>query len=167
MEKRILKNFLFAGLLTLLVTGVTSCGVKDSDLKASVETALKANPDMTGLTVDVKDGIVTLGGECKDDACKAKCEELAKAVKGVKNVDNKTTVTPPPPPPPAPVIAADDPLTAGVKDATKDFPGVTATVKDGIITVTGEITAAHWKKLKMALDGLKPKKVDGSALKIK
>ncbi len=166
MKKGILRTFLLATLSIALVTGITSCGVKDADVKAAVETALQANPDMKGLTVEVKDGVVTLGGECKDDACKAKCEELAKAVKGVKSVDNKTTVTPPPPPPTV-VVTADDPLVKGVTDATKDFPGVTATVKDGVITVTGEITAAHWKKLKMALDGLKPKKVDGSGLKIK
>jgi hypothetical protein len=54
-----------------------------------------------------------------------------------------------------------------VKDATKDFPEIAATVKEGVIAVTGEITAARWKALKMTLDGLKPKKVDGSALKIK
>ena len=53
-----------------------------------------------------------------------------------------------------------------VKDATKDFTGITATVKDGIIYVTGELKSADWKKLKMALDGLKPKKVDAAGLKI-
>jgi hypothetical protein len=49
----------------------------------------------------------------------------------------------------------------------KDYPGVTATVKDGVITVTGESTAAKWKMLKMALDALHPKKVDASGLKVK
>ena len=63
-------------------------------------------------------------------------------------------------------ITPDDPLTAGVRDATKDFPTVTATVNDGVIAVSGELKADDWKKLKMALDGLKPKKVDAAGLKI-
>ena len=53
-----------------------------------------------------------------------------------------------------------------MKDATKDFPGVTATVKDGVISVNGELKSADWKRLKMSLDGLKPKRVDASGLKI-
>jgi hypothetical protein len=40
-------------------------------------------------------------------------------------------------------------------------------VKDGVITITGEQKADRWKKLKMALDALKPKKVDASGLKVK
>ena len=58
-----------------------SCGQKDSDIKASVEEKLKTNTDMAGpMTVAVNDGVVTISGECKDDACKAKCEDLAKSV---------------------------------------------------------------------------------------
>lgn len=61
----------------------------------------------------------------------------------------------------APVeIAADDPLTKSVADATKDFPTVKAEVKDGIITLTGEITKANLIKLMQSVNALKPKKVD-------
>ena len=58
------------------------------------------------------------------------------------------------------VVAADDPLTKGVADATKDFPGVKAEVKDGVITLTGEIKRAGMQKLMMGLNTLKPKKID-------
>lgn len=64
-------------------------------------------------------------------------------------------------------ISPDDALIKGVTDATKDYPELTATVKDGVVTVSGETTADRWKKLKMALDELKPKKVDASGIKIK
>jgi hyperosmotically inducible protein len=64
-------------------------------------------------------------------------------------------------------ITPDDALIKGVTDATKDFPELTASVKDGVVSVTGETTADRWKKLKMALDELKPKKVDASGIKIK
>ncbi len=80
---------------------------------------------------------------------------------------NNLTIAPPPPPPAPVQISGDDQLNKGITDALKDFPTVKATAKDSIITVTGEATAANWKKIKIALDGLKPKKVDAKELKIK
>ena len=96
------------------------CGQKDADIKAAVEEKLKTNTEMTRpMTVSVTDGVVTLSGECKDEACKAKCEELAKSVKGVKSVVNNAVAAAVP----VPVqVATDDALTTGVKDATKDHP---------------------------------------------
>ena len=151
----------------VLVAGLTftGCKPKDADIKASIEKSLKESPATAGVMVMVNEGVATLSGEVADDATKAALEAKVKAMKGVKSVQDNTTL---PAPPAAPVqITADDPLTSAVRDATKDFPEVTATVADGIITVTGEITAAKWKTLKMALDGLNPKKVDGSSLTIK
>jgi hypothetical protein len=64
-------------------------------------------------------------------------------------------------PAPAPVvIAADDPLSKGVTDAIKDYPGVKADVKDGVVTLTGDIKRAELQKLMMSLHTLKPKKID-------
>lgn len=154
-------------LATVALISSTSPGCKskpkDADVKSSVETALRANPETNGLMVDVAEGVVTLSGDAKDEAAKAKAAELATAVKGVKSVQNNISVAPPPPPV---EITADDPLTSAVKDATKDFPTVTASVKDGVISVSGELKSDAWKKLKIALDGLKPKRVDASGLKI-
>ncbi len=153
-----------------IVTTVSfvSCKPKDDDIKAAIEAKIKADADLAPVSVDVKDGIATLSGQVKDDATKAKVPTLTADVKGVKSTTDNTSVTPPPPPPPAPVaITADDPLTKSVTDATKDYPTVKTTVKDGVIAVTGTIAPDKWKKLKMSLDGLHPKKVDGSALTIK
>ena len=88
--------------MVIATLAFVSCKPKDADIKAAVEKALAADPMMTGTTVDVKDGVVTIGGECKDDACKAGCEKIITAVKGVKSVVNNCTVAPPPPPPPPP-----------------------------------------------------------------
>ena len=67
------------------------------------------------------------------------CEESITAIPGVEKVVNNLTV-PPPPPAPAPVtITADDPLTKGVNDAIKDYPGVTAAVKDGVSLVFNKL----------------------------
>ncbi|HRP54429.1 BON domain-containing protein [Agriterribacter sp.] len=128
-----------------------------------IEAKIQSNSALSHLAVTVKDGVVTLSGEAKDEADRANSEAAVKSIEGVKEVVNNTTIAPAP----APVeIAADDPLTKGIADALKDFPTVKATANDGVITVTGETTAANWKKIKMALDGLKSKKVDATALKI-
>lgn len=61
----------------------------------------------------------------------------------------------------APVdVSSDDALRRGATDATKDFPGVNATVNNGEITVTGDISRDDWMRLKPSLDALNPKKVN-------
>ena len=148
-----------------IVTTVSfvSCKPKDTDVQTAIETKLKAKPDMGNVTVDVKDGIATINGVCKDDMCKADCGKIAADEKGVKSVVNNLTIASvaPTTPTTAPVtIAADDPLAKSVTDATKDYPTVNASVNNGIITLTGEIKKASLPKLMMALNGLHPKKVD-------
>lgn len=140
--------------------GLMSCKPKDADIKTAIEKKISANPAMAGTSVDVKDGVATISGTCKDDACKNMCEAEIKTVKGVKNVINNCTVTPPPPPPAPVVVNADEMLIKAVKDAVKDFPTVTTDVKDGIITLTGTIKKEGLQKLMPALQSLKPKKVE-------
>ncbi|MDR3714589.1 MAG: BON domain-containing protein [Puia sp.] len=140
---------------------LSSCKPKDSDIQASIDAIRKTTPEMTGVVASVSQGVVTLTGECKDDAAKAISEKAVTVIKGVKQVIDNCTLTPPPPPPPASVvIAPDDPLTKEVADATKDYPGVHSDVKDGVVTLTGEIKRADLKTLMMGLHTLKPKKID-------
>ncbi|HRO45061.1 BON domain-containing protein [Agriterribacter sp.] len=163
MEKtlfRLLKGTMFVAMAGIWLF---SCKPKISD--QDIEAKIQSNTALSHLVATVQDGVVTLSGEAKDQADQMDSEAAVKSIEGVKQVINNTTIAPPPPP--APVeIAADDPLTKGIADALKDFPTVKATAADGIITVTGETTAANWRKIKMTLDGLKPKKVDATALKI-
>lgn len=148
--------------MTAVLTGCKS-KPKDADLKAAIETLLQTKPAGSGITVSVDKGVATLNGQVTDEANK---EELGKAtagIMGVKSVVNNLNVTSA-----APVsIAMDDPLTAAVKDATKDFPTVSTAVSDGVITLKGEIQKANLQKLMMALQALKPKKVDNTQLVIK
>jgi len=166
-----MKRMLTAITLSAMLFYLPACKgkVKDADIKTAVETGLCSTPGYSGLAVDVKDGAVTITGQVAEASAKTALQSKVQAVKGVKSVqDNTTVMAPPPPPAPAtPAITADDPLTKGVTDALKDHPGIKATVNDGMITVTGEIKAADWRKVKIALDGLKPKKVDASGLKVK
>ncbi|MEP6712442.1 MAG: BON domain-containing protein [Ferruginibacter sp.] len=147
-------------LVLIAAVSFTGCKPKDADIKTAIEKSLKEDPSTSGVLVMVNDGVATLSGEVKDETAKSSSAAKAGAVKDVKSVVNNTTVAVPTPPPAPVVIAADDPLMASVRNATKDFPTVTASVADGIITLNGSIAKASLSKLMMALNGLHPKKIE-------
>ncbi|MEO5681474.1 MAG: BON domain-containing protein [Chitinophagaceae bacterium] len=128
--------------------------------KTVTEKITAISSDVSDASASVKDGVVTLNGMFKDDASKAQFEATVKAIPGVKSVVNNSTVAPPPPAPAAVEVTADDPLVKGVTDATKDFPGVKADVKDGVITLTGDIKRSSLPMLMKSLNTLKPKKIE-------
>lgn len=141
-------------LVTGLSAGMISCKSqekKDAEAKAKIEAAAP------GVTVAVKDGVATLSGEMATDAAKAAAAEAAKKVEGVKSVVDNTTVTPPPAPV---VINPDEALISAANEAVKAFTGVTASVKDGIVTLNGEIKKAELSKLMQAVNAAHPKKVE-------
>lgn len=149
----------------LLMLGfLASCKPKDADIKTAVEEKIKSLPNAAGITVDVKDGVATLNGSSSDDATKSQIEAAVKETKDVKSVTDNIVVTPPVvdnTSANSPVsIAGDDVLTKGVADAVKDFPGVKASVKNGVISLAGTIKRASLAKLMMALNSLKPKSFD-------
>ncbi len=134
------------------------CGPKDKDIQTSVENKIRTENNMTGIAATVNDGVVTLSGQCESEAAKAKCTELAQGVKGVKSVTNNCTVMQMQTQTPM-QVNPDETLQKGVTDATKDHPGVSATVNDGVITLTGNITRDKLSKLMMTLNSLQPKKI--------
>jgi osmotically-inducible protein OsmY len=142
--------------------GFVSCSPKDADIKAAVETKLKEKPDMTaGAMVEVKAGVATLTGQCKDDMCKADCEKLASEVKGVKSVINNLSIAPPPPPvvaAPASIITVLDAATQQkVKDGLKDIKGVTVEFAEDKAVLTGTVTKADRMKIMQILASAKVK----------
>jgi osmotically-inducible protein OsmY len=146
----------FASLVTFSLA-VAACAPKDADIKVAADQAVASVP---GVTVDVANGVATISGEFADETAKASTEALVKAVKGVKSVVNNGTITPPPPPV---VISEDDTLRLKVAEALKDFPTLVADVKDGVVTLTGEITRTDLSKVMQALSALHPKKIDNKA----
>ena len=139
-----------------IVVGVSSCKPKDADIQKAVQTAIAANPDAAGVAAVVEKGVVTLTGEVKDEAASVALNALAAGQKGVKSVVNSLTVVPP-----APVISASDQvLIDGLITALKDNPTVTTAVKDGIITMTGEVKKADLPKILQKISALKPVKID-------
>lgn len=141
--------------------GFVSCSPKDADVKAAIETKLKAKPDMTGVMVDVKDGVATISGECKDDACKADCEKMTKDEKGVKTVINNLTIAAPPPPPPPPPASLSTVLDAAtqqkVTDGLKDIKGVTVEFSGDKAVLSGQVTKADRMKIMQMLSSAKVK----------
>lgn len=133
--------------------------VSDADIKTAVDAKLQANPDYSMLTSDVANGVVTISGDVKDEATKDSVEVALKDVKGVKSVVMNATVAPPPPPP---IITADDSLTTAIKDAVKDNPTVTATVSDGVVTLTGDVKKSDLPKLLQKVNATHPKKVENN-----
>ncbi len=126
----------------MLAVAFTSCKPKDADIKAKIEAALKADPMMTNTTVDVKDGVATIGGECKDEACKAMCEKTVAGIKGVKSVVNSCTVAPPPVVAPASVTTVlDDATMQKVKDGLKDIKGITLDFAGDKAVLSGSVSA--------------------------
>jgi hyperosmotically inducible periplasmic protein len=140
--------------------GFVSCKPKDADIKAKIEEALKADPMMTGTVVEVKDGVATISGECKDDACKAMCEKTVAGIKGVKSVVNNCNVAAPPPPPPAPASLStilDEATQQKVKDGLKDIKGVEVMFDGDKAVLSGEVTKANRMKIMQMLAAAKVK----------
>ncbi|MEO7524458.1 MAG: BON domain-containing protein [Ferruginibacter sp.] len=141
---------------------LVSCKPKDADVKASIEAALKTVPESSTTMVEVNDGVATLSGECKDDACKATCEKTAAGVKGVKSVVNNLTVMPAPvvieaPAPASLTTTLDEATQQKVKDGLKDIKDVTVTFDADKAIVAGPVTKADRMKIMQMLAAAKVK----------
>ena len=89
-----------------------------------------------------------------------KAAASAQDVNGIKSVVNNVTKPAPMVEAPPVEVNSDATMMQGVKDATKDFPTVTANVNAGVITLTGSIKRSNLQTLMMSLNTLKPKKID-------
>lgn len=161
--RKILPAILIATAIAFTIPACKS-KVSDADVKAKVEAAVNT----PGVTVEVKDGVVILNGTVSTDAERTEAETVVStmdAKSGVKSVENNISVNPPAP---APVVnAVDADLSQKVSTLLKDFPGVSAVVNDGVITVTGTLEKAKVTKLKQLLDALNPQRTDMSQLVVK
>ena len=101
-----------------------------------------------------------LAGGLSAVSCKNKAKEPA-----------PTTTAPSPEttaPAPAPVeVSPDDQLIKGVNDAIKDYPGVSASVSNGEVTLTGSTERAKLPALMQSLHSLNPSRIDNSQLTLK
>jgi hyperosmotically inducible periplasmic protein len=114
-------------------------------LSQSVNKALTDNESLSPVSASVKDGVVTLNGEVESETLKTLAETSVSTVDGVKSVVNSVTVKPPGPTPQELGKMADDALLQKVNAnfATYKVTGVTASVADSIVTLTGQIKRAQ------------------------
>jgi hypothetical protein len=129
--------------LILLVAFSVGCSKRPNDEQISndIQQKVAADPDTkdSSITVESKEGKVTVQGKVPTPAARAKVEQIAKAEPGVSDLDNETSVepvaapvvaaetqptpppveAPPPPPPPPPplVLKVGTPLTVKTSQA--------------------------------------------------
>ena len=130
-----------AAILFLLV----SCSPSDEQISQSVNKALTDNESLSPVSASVKDGVVTLNGDVESETLKTLAETSVSTVDGVKSVVNSVTVKPPGPTPQELSKMADDALLQKVNAnfATYKVTGVTASVADSIVTLTGQVKRAQ------------------------
>ena len=128
-------------LVTVMLFLLVSCSPSDEQINQSVQTALTSNASLSPVSAMVKDGVVTLTGEVESETLKTLAATSVSGVKGVKSVVNSVTVKPPGPTPEELKKMADDALLQKVNAnfATYKVTGVTASVADSIVTLTGQI----------------------------
>ena len=97
-------------------------------------------------------------------SCKSKAKKNSDSNVTTTAADTSMSTTPTQS---APVIASDDALKIGVRDALKDYPSVKADVSDSVINLAGDIKRADWQKLMPTLNSLHPKRVNSTNLTIK
>jgi osmotically-inducible protein OsmY len=161
-RKAILKT---CGVALAAVMFLAACKPSDAAITESVKSKVTAIAQ--GVGVDVKEGVVTLTGEVKDDATKAAVEAALSGIKGVKSVVNSLTLPPPPPPP---VVINPDDLLKKAIDSTftaKGITGITAAISNGEVTLTGDVKKADIQKVMRAAMESKPKKVNNKMTTVK
>lgn len=158
-------KLIVVGISLLLAVGLLGChkGPDDATLAANVKAKISADATLatSAINVAAAQGIVTLGGTVNSVADKSRAEQIAQGTDGVKSVVNNLTVKPavinatPPP------VSEDMKLKNDVMAALTKYgiTTVTATVANGEVTLTGDITRAKLQDAMKAANESHPKKV--------
>lgn len=155
------KTIAMAALAVAVSFGAISCKkkVSDADLQTQATTIVTSNPNAS---VEVKDGVAHLSGTFADQASKDAMITKLKAVNGVKEVMDMSTIAPAAPAvaPVQTTTAIDPAVQQKVQDAVKDFPSVKVEVVNGELTLTGTVSSTQARKIKESVDALKVGKVN-------
>ena len=152
-----IKLFSVVALVGVLL--LAACGKSDSDLQKAASDKLSSD-SISGVTVAVKDGTATLTGEVKDVTVKNKAEADVKGIEGIKTVNNNLTLIPLAPAPTP--MGADKTMEGTINENLKkaNVTGVTVSVSNGEVTLSGEIPKADLAKAMQAASSTNPKKVN-------
>lgn len=151
------KTFAMAALALAVSFGSISCKkkVSDAELQTQATTVVTNTPTAS---VEVKDGTAHLSGTFADEASRDSMIASLKAIPGIKDVMDMSTIE-------APVVVetnspVDTVVQQKVTDAVKDFPSVNVEVVNGELTLTGNVSAAQARQIKMSVDALNAGKVN-------
>jgi hyperosmotically inducible periplasmic protein len=148
------KSFVM-GLGIMTTVCFVSCKTTDQDIKVAIEEKLNSVPYMRNVSVGVHEGVAIIAGICNDSACMANCENLARRSKGVRSVVSRLSMAK------KPVLASiiyrpDDSLALAVSKEVKKYKTIEAEVKNGVITLNGQIRKRELRRLMKKLNALNP-----------
>jgi len=94
MNSTVNKRYALAAILVALALVVPALRADDDAIVDKVRQRLNNDPDVKGsrLSIEAKDGVVTLKGTVTEERFKSKADKLTRRVAGVKNVVNQLTV---------------------------------------------------------------------------
>ncbi|HUC81204.1 MAG TPA: BON domain-containing protein [Flavisolibacter sp.] len=142
----------------LLVTGIcfTACGSRsDEEIKKDISSRLAGNAagglHYANVQADVKEGVVTLTGQCEGENCVDSLSTRLNEVDGVKEVKNNVTMAD---------MQTDYTLRTSVQAIISKYQGVQADVAGGVVVLRGTIARDQVQPLMNELSTLKAKKLD-------
>lgn len=120
-----------------------ACRPRDPEIAESVRSKLSSLAQ--GISVDVREGIVTLTGEVADSALRASIEGMSKGVVGVRSVVNAIRVSPAPPVPATRETVRERILAAleaeGIRDVTVEVDTAMVATLSGFIEISKDSLA--------------------------
>ena len=143
-------KIIMSAILILVGAGLAGCGNSDTkspDVSGPIRTSLdQAGLKDVSISQDRNKGVVTLGGHVQSDNDKMQAESVARSIAGTQVVANQIAVLPPGQEKDAKAVNAD--LDAGIEknlDAVlilnQMHDSVKYSVKNGVVTLTGDVTS--------------------------
>jgi osmotically-inducible protein OsmY len=138
----------------VLLTAVSCKPTDDQITKTVTNVARTVAPQ---INVNVQNGAVTLSGIIPDSLTKLDLDTAIRKMKGVVALHDQTSI----PSLPDSVISHDKTITDAIDSAFREnhLSGITVSVYNGVVTLTGSTTAADFKTIQRIVDNVHPKKV--------
>ena len=137
---------------------LAACGGQRSDQQIQQDVKSRLATKQTGsdqaythVSAVVKEGVVTLSGQCEGENCGDSAVARARKVEGVKNVVSSIKETP---------SQTDYTLRTSVQSVISKYQGVQADVAGGVVVLRGTIQRAQLQPLMNELSTLQAKKID-------
>jgi osmotically-inducible protein OsmY len=141
-----------AFLLPLLFLFACSQSKKDRDIKVTISATAREEVAFAGVNYIVKEGVVTLSGNCPTQGEKDKVLAKVRGTAGVKATHDLINVAPV-------LLNADFFLKQAVDSVLKKYARVQASVQDSVVSLQGEVEKEQLPEILKALDGLGAKGV--------